>query len=74
MRTALVIGILIILLGLAVGWAIYAWLSLGTVEMSAHGYIAMVLGIVVSLAVGVSLMSLMFYSSRHGYDGPDRRS
>jgi hypothetical protein len=51
-----------------------SWLSLGTVEMSPDGYVAMVLGIVVSLAVGVGLMSLMFYSSRHGYDGPDRRS
>jgi hypothetical protein len=40
--------------------------------MSGHGWIAMSLGIVFSLAVGVGLMSLVFYSSRRGYDEPNR--
>jgi hypothetical protein len=43
------------------------------VEMSVHGYIAMILGIVFSLVIGCGLMALMFYSSRHGYDDIDRR-
>jgi hypothetical protein len=35
-----------------------------------YGYIAMILGIVFSLAIGCGLMALMFDSSRHGYDEP----
>jgi hypothetical protein len=73
MRTTLVILVLLLLLALAVSLALDAWVSLGDVEMSVHGYIAMALGIIFSLALGFGLMGLMFYSSRHGYDDPDRR-
>jgi len=52
--------------------AVYAWNSVD-VEMSIHGYIAMILAIVFSLVIGCGLMALMFYSSRHGYDDIDRR-
>ena len=38
------------------------------VEMSIHGYVAMILGIVFSLVIGCGLMALMFYSSRKGFD------
>ena len=73
MRTALAILVLFLLLAVALSWTIVAWVSLDAVEMSVHGYIAMVLGIIFSLALGFGLMGLMFYSSRHGYDDPDRR-
>jgi hypothetical protein len=33
-------------------------------------YVAMGLGILFSLVLGVGLMGLMFYSHRHGYDEP----
>jgi hypothetical protein len=36
--------------------------------MPMHGYIAMTLGVGLSLVVGCGLMTLLFYSSRHGYD------
>jgi uncharacterized protein YneF (UPF0154 family) len=68
MRTVLVISILLIILALAVSVAIDAWVAMDQVEMSVHGYIAMTLGIIVSLALGFGLMGLMFYSSRQGYD------
>jgi hypothetical protein len=74
MRTVLVIAVLLTLFALSAGWALYAWMSLDSVRMSGHGYAAMVLGIIFSLALGFGLMGLMFYSNRHGYDdGPDRR-
>jgi len=74
MRTALVIAVLLVLFALTAGWALYAWMSLDNVQMSGHGYAAMALGIIFSLALGFGLMGLMFYSNRHGYDdGPDRR-
>jgi len=34
------------------------------------GYVAMVIGVIFSLVVGVGLMALIFYSSRKGYDEP----
>jgi hypothetical protein len=36
--------------------------------MPGVGYIAMTLGVVFSLLIGIALMTLLFYSSRHGYD------
>ena len=72
MKSAFLILPLLVLLGFALWWAIYAWNSVD-VQMSVHGYIAMILGIVFSLVIGCGLMALMFYSSRHGYDDIDRR-
>lgn len=36
--------------------------------MSIHGWIALTLGTLFSLAVGGGLMALVFYSARKGYD------
>jgi hypothetical protein len=46
------------------------WSDLGASEMSAAGWLALGLGVVVTLALGIGLMSLMFISSRRGYDDP----
>jgi len=37
-------------------------------EMSVNGYIAMVLGVLFTMALGGGLMFLVFYSNRHGRD------
>ena len=37
-------------------------------SMSLHGWIALALGSVLSLALGIGLMALVFYSARRGYD------
>jgi cation transporter-like permease len=39
--------------------------------MSTAGWVAMILGILVTLALGIGLMALVFISSRRGYDAPD---
>jgi hypothetical protein len=44
------------------------WASLGGSEISLAGWLAMGLGIVVTLALGIGLMTLVFISSRRGYD------
>ena len=45
------------------------WISTDT-TVPRSGYIAMALGTIFSLVVGVGLMTLIFYSSRKGYDEP----
>jgi cation transporter-like permease len=72
MKSVLVVLALLALLAVTLGWAVYAWNAID-VEMSVHGYVAMILGIVFSLLVGCGLMALVFYSSRHGYDEPPDR-
>jgi len=52
----------------AMAVAYTAWQSLADVEMSTSGYIAMILGGVATIVVGVGLMALLFWSNRNGYD------
>jgi hypothetical protein len=68
MKAALVVVGLLALLGITVVWAIWGWEQTTGTEMSVHGWIAMILGIVLTMLVGFGLMGLMFYSSRRGYD------
>jgi len=57
----------------AVGWFAYVGLGIGgNSAMPTHGYIALTIGVVMSVLVGVGLMVLLFYSSRRGYDEPPR--
>jgi hypothetical protein len=68
------IGVLLGILA-ASSWFAYQGLTTGQgVQISVHGYIAMALGIFFSLVVGVGLMTLVFYSSRAGYDAPHPRT
>jgi len=68
---ALVVPLLALLGG--AGWyAAHAYISLQGPPMPATGYLAMALGVVLSLVVGCGLMALLFYSARHGYDEPFR--
>ena len=70
MRSARIVVALLAILA-AAGFYAYAGLSKGgDTSIGVHGWIAMFLGIVFSLVCGVGLMSLVFYSSRHGYDEP----
>ncbi len=44
------------------------WRAIGGSEISANGWIAMALGALVSLGLGIGLMALVFFSNRRGYD------
>ena len=50
-----------------------AWTGIGDSEISVAGWLAMGLGVVVTLALGIGLMALVFISSRRGYDEIGRR-
>ena len=56
------------LLAAALWFAGSGWAHLGGKEVPLYGYVALFGGAVVSLLVGGGLMTLVFYSSRHGYD------
>lgn len=62
--------LIVLFLLLAITFVIvYLGWTLGSgADVPASGYVAMVLGVIVSLAVGFGLMALIFYSSRKGYD------
>jgi hypothetical protein len=66
-------SILVVLLLLLAGTLVLVYegwtLATGT-DVPASGYVAMALGVIVSLGVGFGLMALVFYSSRKGYDEP----
>lgn len=54
-------------LGAVIWYAVHAWFSVPD-QMTRHGYIALVLGIVFSVALGAGLMALVFWSHKKGYD------
>jgi hypothetical protein len=56
-----------VVLGAAVWFLFYGW-NLTNAQMSTNGVIALVLGIVFSMALGAGLMALLFWSNRKGYD------
>jgi len=68
----LVIAVLLTLFVGTVFVSYLGWTSAAGADVPASGYIALVIGVTCSLAVGFGLMALVFYSSRAGYDEPAR--
>jgi hypothetical protein len=66
----IVVTVLLLLLVATVVIAYLGWTSGGDTEVPASGYVAMAFGVIFSLAIGIGLMALLFYSSRKGYDEP----
>ncbi len=64
----LAIGVLAGFLAVSIWYGIAGWRALGDVEMSTFGWIALVGGSLITIAVGAGLMALVFYSSRNGMD------
>ena len=63
--SAVILGVAVVVAGL--------WSGLGDSEISLAGALAMIFGVVVALALGIGLMSLVFISNRRGYDEAARR-
>jgi hypothetical protein len=54
---------------LVIGTVIAAvWTGIGDSDISGAGWLAMGLGVIVTLALGIGLMALVFISNRRGYD------
>ena len=64
----MVLGGLVVLLVVAIVVLFVGWDPEQNSAMTGRGYAAMALGIVATLALGIGLMMLVFYSSRSGRD------
>lgn len=61
----------VVMAGLLIAAVLYAadvWRGLSDVAMSGTGWVFLILGAVLTIAVGGGLMALVFYSARHDYD------
>ncbi len=69
------VAVAVALLLLVVTVSMRLWVATGASQISIGGWLAMGFGVIVTLALGVGLMALVFISSRRGYDegGPDGR-
>jgi uncharacterized membrane-anchored protein len=67
MRTGhwIIIAVLLGLLAVVVWYGVNVWAR--TPPMPTYGYVAMGLGAIAAIAIGVWLMALMFHSNRRGY-------
>jgi hypothetical protein len=68
MKTFALWTVLLALLVLSLAGLAVASTHGGLPAISMHGWIALGLGTVLSLVVGVGLMALVFYSARRGFD------
>jgi len=68
--TWIAVAVAIAVLAIVVVVIASAWSGLGDSGMREAGWGALVLGVVVTLALGIGLMALVFISNRRGYDEP----
>ena len=67
-KSILVAVVAAFLLAGAGALALDLWLDLEGVALGIHGWLALSLGVALSLVIGVGLMALVFVSARRGYD------
>jgi hypothetical protein len=67
---AAIAGAVVLVIGIFIA---AQWTGIGDSEISGAGWLAMGLGVVITLALGIGLMALVFISNRRGYDEIGRR-
>lgn len=68
MKKLLIVAASILAIGSISYWGLTVLVATQGVELSIHGKIAMGIGIIFTFAIGIGLMSLVFYSNKHGHD------
>ena len=66
--TGISVAVAVIVIAVLVVIATRNWESIGPTGISPLGWIALILGVLVTIGVGVGLMALVFISNRRGYD------
>ena len=67
---AVIAAVVVLIIGIVIA---AEWTGIGDSDISGTGWVAMGLGVIVTLALGVGLMALVFISNRRGYDEIGRR-
>lgn len=67
-RFVLIALVLSLILVALLFWIGFRWFGLGDGGLSFHGYLAMGLGALFTLLMGIGLMALSFHSNRSGHD------
>ena len=65
-KIGIIVAALLSAAAMAVSYS--AWEALADVEIGTAGYVAMILGAIATVAVGVGLMTMIFWSNRKGFD------
>lgn len=60
--------VLLTFLAAAIWYGVHLWGALGDVSMTTFGWVMLVGGSLITIAVGGVLMALVFYSSREKFD------
>ena len=69
-KNAIAIAVAVVVMAFIIGGAIVNWHEIGETGIDLNGWIALVLGVLVTVGLGVGLMALIFVSNRRGYDDP----
>jgi cation transporter-like permease len=64
------VGIAVVAVAIVIAVSVFNWGEIGNAGISVNGWIALILGVLVTLALGIGLMALVFISNRRGYDEP----
>jgi len=64
------IGGAVVVVAVVVAVSVVNWRVIGDSGIDLNGWIALILGVLVTLALGIGLMALVFISNRRGYDDP----
>jgi hypothetical protein len=60
----------VIAVAIVVAVSVSNWAVIGNSGIDLNGWIALILGVLFTLAIGIGLMTLVFISNRRGYDEP----
>lgn len=66
--TAIIVVVACLIFVAIVVASVFVWQLMGDVALSRHGWIALIIGAIVTFALGAGLMALSFYSSKSGHD------
>jgi len=64
------VGVAAVAMAIVIAVSVGNWQVIGNTGIDLNGWIALILGVLVTLALGIGLMTLVFISSRRGYDDP----
>jgi hypothetical protein len=69
-KSAIAVAIAVAVMAVIIAFAVVNWHEIGETGIDLNGWIALILGVLVTVGLGVGLMTLIFISNRRGYDDP----